>query len=83
MRRLAGRRLTNEGVLVIEASRYRTQKANRADAVDRLIELIRQATVKPKRRVATRPTAASRKRRLDAKKRRGQSKRLRGHVDDQ
>ena len=83
LRRLAGRRMTGEGVLVIDARRHRTQKANREDAVDRLVDLIRRAARRPKKRVPTRPTAASRKRRLDAKKRRGQSKRLRGRVDGQ
>ena len=78
LRRLAGARMTARGVLVIRAGRHRTQKANRADAMDRLAELIRQAARPPARRIPTRPTPASRDRRLDAKKRRGRLKRLRG-----
>ena len=78
LERLAGRRLTNEGVLVITAQRHRTQERNRQDALDRLIELIRDATVVPKRRRPTRPTAGSRERRIESKKRRAGTKRLRG-----
>lgn len=69
--RLAGRRLTGEGVLVILAQRHRTQERNRADALERLVELIRRAAVPPKPRRPTKPTAASRRRRLEIKKRRG------------
>ena len=76
--RLAGSRLTQDGVLVIMAQRYRTQERNREDARERLIELIRQATVRPKPRRPTRPTAASRERRIEGKKRRAGVKRLRG-----
>jgi ribosome-associated protein len=79
--RLAGSRMTTAGELVIQASRHRTQLANRQDALDRLVDLIRQATIKPKRRVPTRPSAGSRKRRLEGKKRRGDVKRLRGTID--
>ena len=75
---LAGRRLTQDGVLVIIAQRHRTQERNREDARERLIELIRQAAVPPKRRRPTRPTAASRERRIESKKRRSGVKRLRG-----
>jgi len=75
--RLAGRRLTREGVLVIISQRHRTQERNRDDARTRLLELIRQAAVKPKLRRATRPTAASRERRIEGKKRRARLKRLR------
>ena len=82
LKRLAGRRMTAEGVLVIDARRHRTQKANRADALDRLVKLIRRAAAPPKRRIPTSPTAASRIRRLDAKKRRGRSKRLRGEIPE-
>jgi ribosome-associated protein len=74
---LAGRRLTKDGVLVIIAQRHRTQERNRADAMDRLVELVREAAVVPKRRRPTRPTAGSRKRRLETKKRRGTIKGLR------
>ena len=75
--RLAGRRMNDEGLLIIDARRHRTQKANRADALDRLVALIRRAAAPPKTRIPTRPTAASRTRRLEAKKRRARTKRLR------
>jgi ribosome-associated protein len=74
---LAGRRLTRDGVLVLTAQRHRTQERNRQDALDRLIELIRQAAVRPTPRRPTRPTKASRERRIEHKKRRGSVKRLR------
>lgn len=74
---LAGRRLTREGVLVINAERHRTQERNRQDARARLIELIRRAAVAPVPRRATKPTASSRQRRLDSKKRRATIKGLR------
>jgi len=80
--RLAGNRLTREGELVIEAKRFRSQERNREDAIGRLVELIRRATEKPKPRVATRPTLASRKRRLEGKKQRGEIKRGRGAVSE-
>ncbi len=76
--RLAGHRLTRAGVLVITAQRHRTQEKNREDAMSRLVGLIRQATIRPKPRRPTRPTAASRERRLTAKKRRAGVKSLRG-----
>ncbi len=79
--RLAGRRLTNDGVLVITAQRHRTQERNRQDALDRLIDLIRRAAMPPRPRRPTRPTAASRRRRLDAKTRRSATKRLRSGPD--
>jgi ribosome-associated protein len=75
--RLAGRRLTGEGVLVITAQRHRTQARNRDDARARLIELIRRAAAPPVPRRPTRPPARSRRERLDTKKRRGGLKRLR------
>jgi len=75
---LAGRRLTQEGVLIIEAERYRSQRRNRDDALERLIELIREACEVETPRRPTRPTLASRKRRLDSKQRRGETKKLRG-----
>jgi len=79
--RIAGKRVTDEGVLVIDARRYRTQDKNREDALARLIEWIRKAAeVVPKRR-PTRPTAASRKRRLEEKRRRSEVKRGRGGVN--
>jgi ribosome-associated protein len=75
---LAGRRLTQEGVLVLSAERYRSQRRNRDDALERLIELIREACEVDKPRRPTRPTLASKKRRLDSKQRRGETKKLRG-----
>lgn len=78
LERIAGRRMTNEGVLIISAQRFRTQERNREDAVIRLVELIRQATERPKPRKATRPTLASKKRRLEAKGRRSEIKKGRG-----
>lgn len=80
--RLAGRRLTREGALVIVAQRHRTQVRNREDALARLVELIRQAAVPPVRRRATRPTKASRARRREAKSHRAVTKRLRGRPAD-
>ena len=70
LERLAGSRLTREGVLIISAQRHRTQERNRQDARDRLIELIRRAAIAPIPRRATKPTAGSRERRLQTKKRR-------------
>ena len=75
--RLAGSRMTNDGVLVIIAQRHRTQVRNREDALDRLIELIRQAAVRPVKRRPTKPTKASRERRIEGKKRRAGIKHLR------
>ena len=75
--RAAGSRLTNEGVLVIVAQRHRTQERNRADARERLVEMIRQAATPPKPRRATKPTKASKQRRLETKKRRSGIKSLR------
>jgi ribosome-associated protein len=75
--RLAGSRMTNDGVLVIIAQRHRTQGRNREDALERLVELIRQAAVRPVKRRPTRPTKASRERRIEGKKRRGGIKNLR------
>lgn len=75
--RLGGRRMTADGVLVITAQSHRTQERNRQDALDRLIELIRAAAVRPKPRRPTKPTAASRHRRLESKKRRSGIKGLR------
>jgi ribosome-associated protein len=75
--RLAGRRLTREGVLIIEARRYRAQERNREDALRRLSDLIRKAETSPRPRRATRPGAAAQARRLEAKKRRAAVKRIR------
>jgi ribosome-associated protein len=79
LERLAGSRLTREGVLIISAQRHRTQERNRQDARDRLIELIRRAAIAPIPRRATKPTAGSRERRLQTKKRRSSIKGLRQH----
>ncbi|MFZ5493008.1 MAG: alternative ribosome rescue aminoacyl-tRNA hydrolase ArfB [Pseudomonadota bacterium] len=75
--RLAGRRLSADGVLILEAQRFRTQEGNRADALERLAALLDAACKAPKARRATRPTRASRERRLDAKQQQGAAKRLR------
>ncbi|HEU4804311.1 MAG TPA: alternative ribosome rescue aminoacyl-tRNA hydrolase ArfB [Nitrobacter sp.] len=76
--RLAGQRLTKDGVIVIHAQRFRTQERNRADATDRLIELLREAAIRPTPRRATKPTFGSKQRRLESKKRRGDVKAKRG-----
>jgi ribosome-associated protein len=77
LKRLAGRRLNREGVIVITAERFRTRERNRDDALARLVELIRRAAVRPKPRRPTRATAGSRARRQETKTRHGQLKRLR------
>jgi ribosome-associated protein len=74
---LAGGRVTEKGVLIIEARRFRTQGANRQDAINRLVELIHKAAQKPQIRHKTRPTLASKERRLEAKRRRAGTKNLR------
>lgn len=76
--KLAGSRLTQDGVIVIVAQSHRSQQRNREEALARLVDLIRQATEKPKPRRPTRPTLASKKRRLEAKNKRSEVKRLRG-----
>ena len=78
--RLAGKRMTDDGVLIIEARRFRTQEQNRQDAINRLVELIRRAAQKPKTRRKTQATAASKQRRLESKRRRSKMKRLRRPV---
>ena len=78
LRALAGNRMTAEGILVIDARAFRTQAQNREDARARLAELIRRSLVAPKRRRKTRPTAASKQKRLETKRRRSQTKQLRG-----
>jgi ribosome-associated protein len=77
LQRLAGKRLTRDGVIVIIAQRHRTQERNREDARERLFEWIRQAAIPPKPRRATKPTKASREKRLESKKHRAQIKGLR------
>lgn len=79
---LAGRRLTKAGVLVIRADRFRTQEQNRADARARLQALVEEAAIEPKPRIKTRPTKASKERRLDGKTRRSDVKKARGRVGD-
>ncbi len=74
-------RITNEGVIVIKAQRYRSQEKNREDALNRLQALIRQAIVMQKKRKTTKPTKAAKQRRLDSKTKRGQLKSSRGKVD--
>ena len=80
LERLAGKRVTREGVIVITAQRHRTQERNREDARERLFELIRQAAIAPVKRRPTRPTRASKARRLEGKKRRSNIKGMRGRV---
>ena len=80
LRRLAGRRMTADGVVVVMARRFRTQERNRQDAYERLIDLVRRAAEPAKRRVPTRPTAASHERRFAAKLARSRTKRLRQPV---
>ena len=80
--RLAGQRMTNDGVLVIDAQRFRSQDRNRADARERLVELIRAATHVPKPRRATKPTKAAKERRHEGKQRRAKVKKMRGGKPD-
>ncbi len=78
----AGRKLTRDGVLILTARRFRTQERNRADAVDRLVEMIRAAATPLKRRRKTKPTRASKHQRVEEKRRRSSTKRLRGKPAD-
>lgn len=80
LKRLAGRRWTQDGALILRVEETRHQARNREIARERLVALIQQASVAPKRRIATRPTLGSKKRRLAAKKQRGEVKSLRGRV---
>jgi ribosome-associated protein len=84
LRRLAGRRMTAEGLIVIDAQRFRSQEQNRADALERLLVMIRASLVEPKPRRPTRPTRASKERRLASKARDARTKKLRrrGHAED-
>jgi ribosome-associated protein len=75
-------RISDDGILVIKAQRFRTQEKNRADAIERLREIIVAATHVPKTRRPTKPTRASQQRRMDGKSKRGQLKRLRRNLDD-
>ena len=78
--RLAGRRITRDGILIIEARHFRTQERNRDDAIGRLKELIRKAAEKPKTRKKTKPPEAAKKRRIESKRRRGEIKRIRREI---
>jgi ribosome-associated protein len=75
---IAGQRATKDGVIVLTADRFRSQEANRRDAVERLVELIRQAAHQPKRRIKTKPGLGAKKRRLEGKAQRADVKKLRG-----
>ena len=81
LRRLAGRRWTSDGAVLIEVQETRSQARNREIARERLAELVLKATFRPKRRIATKPTLGSKRRRLEGKKQRGAVKALRGKVD--
>ncbi len=83
LRSIAGRRLTEGGILVIDARRFRSQERNRQDAIERLVTLIRRAAQRPKPRKKTRPSAGARQRRLEEKRRRGETKLLRRRVTDE
>jgi len=80
LRALAGSRMTDDGVLVIDARTHRTQGQNRDEARERLADLVRRALVRPKRRKRTKPGKAAKERRLDTKKRRSDTKRARGRL---
>lgn len=82
LKKLAGRRWTKDGAIIITSEKHRSQARNREDAEEKLVALIQQALFKPKYRVKTRPTLASKRRRLEGKKQRGQVKALRGKVSD-
>ncbi len=82
LRTLAGRRVTDDDVIVITAQRLRTQDQNRRDALERLSELVAQARIEPKIRCPTKPTRASKQKRLEHKQQRGRVKRTRGAVRD-
>ena len=82
LKRLAGRRWTLEGALILQVDETRSQARNREIARQRLVDLIRKATVAPKRRIATKPTLGSKNRRIKAKKVRGDVKAMRGRVTD-
>ena len=77
---IGGKRVTDDGVLIIEASRFRSQEENRQDAISRLVELVRDAAQPPKERKETRPTTSSKRKRLQEKKKRSEKKRLRKRV---
>jgi ribosome-associated protein len=80
LRRIAGRRMTDDGIIVIDAQRFRSLEQNRADALERLVTMIRESLVEPKPRRPTRPTRASKERRLAGKSRDSRTKKLRTRV---
>lgn len=82
LERLAGKRLAGSGEVVINANRFRSQERNRDDALERFAEMVRAALIAPKPRKATKPTRASKRRRLDSKAKHGAKKNLRGRVRD-
>ena len=82
LRAAGGKRVSREGVLVITAHRFRSQELNRRDAIERLVALIREVAIPPKKRRPTRPTRSSRQRRLEGKRRRGEIKRGRSSKPD-
>jgi ribosome-associated protein len=77
LKALAGRQLTSDGVLIIWSQSHRSQERNRVDALGKLVTLLRRAAVRPKKRIATKPTLASKKRRIEEKVRRSRTKALR------
>ncbi|WP_316862303.1 alternative ribosome rescue aminoacyl-tRNA hydrolase ArfB [uncultured Cohaesibacter sp.] len=81
LKRQAAHLMTQEGELVMQVQTHRTQARNREEAIERLVALISKATYRPKRRIATKPTKASKKRRLDSKSKRGAIKKLRSSKD--
>ena len=80
LRGIAGSRMTQAGEIIITAEKYRSQERNRDDAIERLVQMIKAATVVPKKRRPTRPTLSSKKKRLDGKKKRGDLKKGRGNL---
>ncbi len=79
--KLAGRKMTDSGILIIDSREYRAQNRNREEALNRLVELIKKATEKPKKRIKTKPTRAAKEKRLQGKKHRSAVKTLRKNVD--
>ena len=79
--KIAGKKMTDDGILIIDSREYRTQNRNRAEALNRLVALIKKASEKPKRRIKTRPTRAAKEKRLQSKKHRSAVKTLRKSVD--
>ena len=82
LKAIAGRQLTQDGLLIVTAQQHRTQERNRSTALEKLVELLRKASVRPIRRIATRPTTATKTRRLDSKSKRAKTKVLRGSRKD-